>query len=444
MNKNYNRDHKTLCIFPSATCNLSCVYCNIEKNEHLVKIDKIIADSFADENYYFDFVKKIFPYRFQLERLETWGGEPFLHIERIYGLLHKLIEYYPFFRTFYSSTNFSFPEWPEKAWGIIEEFGKHPGKDFQIEFQLSIDGPEALNDYNRGKGVTKKCLKNFNVFINQIKERLPKNIHLHFAIKNTLNLENIKELNSIEKIVEYYSFFEKNIIQPLIDLKFQVGENMVSITPGIPNMASPMPATKLDGIRFKEFVKNCRTIEKNKMLKYHKSVTPFCSNEPFVKNSYKKPTCGCGDGFVRVGLLPKYYITSCNEGFLYIDGDYLSLEKEKTDKIIKSANNCLRNLCMTENQYSIYQEKTRYFINESATSISSNTASYIHLLAACGQIDEKYLNIQEAIKAGNYITSNLTFCIKDNYGVTGSKSLVPDGHLKLLLNGALDYILEED
>jgi len=62
-------------------------------------------------DYYFNRVKEYFPQKHMLQSVETWGGEPFLHMDRIYPLIHKLIEEYPFFNSMYSSTNFSYPTW---------------------------------------------------------------------------------------------------------------------------------------------------------------------------------------------------------------------------------------------------------------------------------------------------------------------------------------------
>lgn len=41
-------------LYSSGVCNLNCRYCDIDKNPVLKEIDKALAESFADENYYFD------------------------------------------------------------------------------------------------------------------------------------------------------------------------------------------------------------------------------------------------------------------------------------------------------------------------------------------------------------------------------------------------------
>ena len=145
--KNFNRANVTL--FPTATCNLRCRYCNIDKNPVLKEIDEKLAESFKG-TYYFDRIKEYFPLPHQLKMVETWGGEPFLHMERIHETLHYLINYYPFFNRMYSSTNFSYPEWTDKFFGLMEQFGKYPHRNFTYFLQLSCDGPEEINDYGRG------------------------------------------------------------------------------------------------------------------------------------------------------------------------------------------------------------------------------------------------------------------------------------------------------
>ena len=80
-----------LVLFTNATCNLKCKYCNIDKNEALAKIDKILEESFSDENYYINQIRKYFPSKDSLKTIETWGGEPFLGMRRIHNLLNKII-----------------------------------------------------------------------------------------------------------------------------------------------------------------------------------------------------------------------------------------------------------------------------------------------------------------------------------------------------------------
>ena len=57
-----------------------------------------------------------------------------------------------------------------------------------------------------------------------------------------------------------------------------------------------------------------------------------------------------------------------------------------------------------------------------------------------GEIEEKFLKPENALKGAIFIQSHTSYCIKDNYNQTGSFLTIPTGLLKLLLNGAMDYI----
>lgn len=104
----------TAIFYTCGVCNLQCRYCGIDKNPILKKIDDALGESFNDGGeYYFSQVQKYFPNRGQLRNIETWGGEPFMKMDRIYPLLHKIICYYPYFDTMFSSTNFSYPQWSD-------------------------------------------------------------------------------------------------------------------------------------------------------------------------------------------------------------------------------------------------------------------------------------------------------------------------------------------
>ena len=135
------KDREECILYTCATCNLQCRYCGIDKNPILQEIDKYLDESFKGD-YYFNQIKKMFPNRAKLKWLQTWGGEPFLHMERIYPTLHKVIEYFPYFEGMFSSTNFSFDGWDNQFFGLMKQFDKYPERNFSYSLQLSCDGPE--------------------------------------------------------------------------------------------------------------------------------------------------------------------------------------------------------------------------------------------------------------------------------------------------------------
>ena len=53
----------TAVLYSTAVCNLDCTYCYINKNKGLKAIDRLLADSFADPDYYFGFIRDYFPHK---------------------------------------------------------------------------------------------------------------------------------------------------------------------------------------------------------------------------------------------------------------------------------------------------------------------------------------------------------------------------------------------
>ena len=124
----------TVVFYTCGVCNLQCRYCGIDKNPILKEIDKALGESFNGD-YYFEKVKKYFPNRGQLKRIETWGGEPFLKMDRLYPTLHKIINHYYYFNEMFSSTNFSYPQWIDQFFGLMDQLGQYPDRDFTYFLQ---------------------------------------------------------------------------------------------------------------------------------------------------------------------------------------------------------------------------------------------------------------------------------------------------------------------
>ena len=62
-------ERTTAVLYSTAVCNLNCTYCYINKNKGLKAIDDVLAESFADPDYYFDFIRDYFPRRGDLQEL---------------------------------------------------------------------------------------------------------------------------------------------------------------------------------------------------------------------------------------------------------------------------------------------------------------------------------------------------------------------------------------
>lgn len=442
------KERDTAIFYTCGVCNLQCRYCGIDKNPILVEIDKELAKSFEGD-YYFERVKKYFPNRGQLKSIQTWGGEPFLHMDRIYHTLNKIIQHYPYFDNMYSSTNFSYPTWMDQVFGLFDQFGKYPYRDFYYCLQLSCDGPEYINDAGRGEGVTKKCLENFNKFLDAIGDRLPPNVKLTLTLKPTLDAGTINMLCDKQKLIEYYQFFENEFI----DKVNKLGYENVWMGPSVPNTAVPSPTTVEEGRQFAKFCKICNEIiEENKekqYFKYYDDIMPFRTDYNQTALTFKYPHHTCGTGTTMLGFLPNNMMSTCHEGFTHFAEEYkkLAATSERIEKGTISFDKFVEEqtvrYCVTDDGYLEHERQMGMYCPEGTSARLANIASLIVALAMAGQVEEKYLNHTNALIGAIFIQSHTSYCIKDNYNKTGSYTLVPVGLIKLLLNGALQEIVSE-
>lgn len=431
-------DRSTVVVYTTGVCNLNCTYCYIDKNPALREIDRILEESFKGD-YYINFIKEMFPDRNQLKCLETWGGEPFLGMNRVYNLIQQLIDYYPNFNSFFSSTNLSTENWIEEFSGLINVFGNNKHRDFSISLQVSIDGPEYINDKNRGVGTTKKIEKNFGKLVEFCKS-VPSNVTLRIQHKPTFDIECIKMLSSEEKIIEYYRYLE-SYVEKINDL----GLSNVEMMATLPNTACPSPHTKGDGIIMRDFCKLTRKVEKYDMFKYYKDLTlyskGYCCSE---KSSYRCTSFTCGTGFTTLGVLPYDMVSTCHNGFVDLISDYKRLCNSGERKSVLDFKFFLdttkSRFCISKEEYKMFESQMKHYNVPNTTSRMTNTCTTIVGLALVGQIDKKYLDYEEALKGAQFLRDRTSFCIRDNYSITGSITLQPYGLYKLLLNGAREVI----
>lgn len=443
-----NKERTTAILYTCGVCNLQCRYCGIDKNPVLKTIDEALEKSFEGD-YYINRLKEYFG-KGQLKNIETWGGEPFLHMDRIYPLINQVIEYFPYFNNMYSSTNFSYPQWIDQVFGLFDQFGKYPHRDFHYCLQLSCDGPEYINDAGRGQGVTKRCLENFNKLVEELKNnRLPENVYLTITLKGTLDNDSIRKLCDKQKLIEYFQFYENNFIDKIRSLN----NDHIFMFTDIPNTAVPSPVTVEEGKIFAELCRLCREIEQEnrnlKYFKYYEIITPFTSSicQNCLTYRYNYHTCGTGNSMV--GFLPDNMLSTCHEGFTEFVEEYKKLaatsSRDMTSTITFDRFLADRGtkFCVDDEGYQEHERQMGLYNPEGTTARLATITNQILILAMAGQIEECYQDQSNALKAAIFIQSHTSYCIKDNYNKTGSISNVPIGTLKLLLNGAMKYIQGE-
>lgn len=439
-----------LILYTTAVCNLNCKYCFIDKNPSLKTIDQYLDESFMQTpDYYFEFAKEMI-LKDKLKKMQFWGGEPFLAMHRAYYTVEKCIEYYPNLSSFMASTNFVSDVFFEEFYGFLKVLAKFPEKQFNYSLQLSLDGIKEINDVNRGEGVTDKFVINFERFIKELQNELPNNVSIHAHLKPTLDGNSIRKLQTEEKVKEQFLFFETfmdtfNAYNRRNNLHFNLP---------IPNTACPSPHTQEEGILFANYCRLTRLLEKKnketKIFKYYKKITSFENNRKIdYSNSCLNGHCGghCGNGRTVVGLLPNRMVSCCHNGFVDLISDYKknvlhNSNHMDTVTIEKSLFKNERNTLIFEQHskgFLDYQKHLETFYQNDTTKVT-NVASLIKLLADYGQIDKKYQDKKEAIQGAYFILSSTSYCVRDNLGTTGSIYMYPIGIIKLLLNGAREYI----
>ena len=436
----------TAVVFPCGICNLNCRYCSIDKNPALRDVDNVLAESFKGD-YYYNKILKYFPNPTQLLQFETWGGEPTIEIERVFPLLRKLINHYPRLGSFFTSTNFSYVGWPQKIESLINVFGEYPIRNFTVHIQLSCDGPQYINDDNRGKGVTAKCLENYNELLQWLKTDLPQNVSVVFGPKQTLDIETIKKLQTYESVYEYYKFFEDNFLEPAQNIQ------RVECFGSIPNTAVPSPITKENGLEFANLCSICKQIQEENREQHFfphlDRLIPFTYNHKCPLNfTMSIPPSGCGTGTVNISFLPNDLLCVCHLGFMEIVEKYkkYNAESKKLEKVISFDDFVAETKfkqCLTEKEFDTFSDNMFLSTDRDSTSRMHCIADHIHSLAQVGQLDEKYNELKESQEAARLIASTTSYCINDGINITGSVTLQPNGMYKQLLNGAMDIIEKE-
>lgn len=271
----------------------------------------------------------------------------------------------------------------------------------------------------------------------------------HF--KPTLDNESIRLLQTKEQIIKYFQFFEEfyDKAQPYLNENF-------AYSLSIPNTACPSPHTKEDGLLFANLCKLCREIEKENIhLRYFKHICPFNPRHKdylHQKNiSYNSSGGMCGSGKFVVGLLPYNMISACHNGFCDLISDYKAESQKNINNFMSNtaldfkffASDKDIRLTQTIEEFQEYERIVEGFFKPNSKAIIGNSAALINMLARVGQVDKKYIDREQALRAAYFIQEAGSFCLRDNINTTGCIDLQPVGLFKLLLNGAREYIENE-
>lgn len=369
-------------IYLTSKCNLQCKYCYIEKNQNFLnEMDIPIAEN--QLSYWKQVLAFNKDIKYTLRSLTFWGGEPLLSFDRLYTILPPFLKECKFLNTFNFSTNFTLDQGAYRIIHFINFLQEnYRNRKFIINLQLSIDGPNFINDKNRGIGSTQKFINNYILLKEKLK--LSKQIKLNLFFKPTLLKEDLYLLAQKDNLNQYFKFFEQ----------FEYN--------GAWTFAAPQDWNKQDGKLYawilSEIKKVHRIIPESNLIKKQHICTSFLNNlTPIKDNKY----CLCHRG----------YFDDINNRIIYTKKELLNLQN-----IFKSQRN--------------------------KTLLKENFIKEIQLAAFNKQIDQKYLNRKNIIPTLNIlITKN---CPYNNYIYNGNFWYPLNNEIPLYYNGAMDIILKEN
>jgi sulfatase maturation enzyme AslB (radical SAM superfamily) len=430
-------------LFSAGFCNLNCTYCYIPKTPMLKEIHQNIIKK-IESGQFLKELQEI--YGNDLTSIAHWGTEPTLTIRQFKNFYNEAVKTFPKLKNISLSSNFMTN--PSNLVTFLTE-DLTTERPLEIKIQVSLDGPDWITEKNRGTNTTKLIM---NHVIEATKEISSKNkVHnIHFHLKPTIGNDDISTLSNLNKLSEYYQFFDDFVtkwLEQISDKKTTISNNCD------PTVVLPYNYTTEDGINFSNLIKNQVCLQQNK----YKSIPLPESNYyqrikgklPFFKEFFTKQkmfTCSSGDSMIGLGD-KSFGIHACHRTFFIDHPDYeKSAEQHQLDELtmngLKLGRNKLLlqiNRCNSTDNLSVikmlYNNRTSNDFTKHKHSIGVAMAIE---LAKCGQISKCYTNENLAYLLA--ILVQTTDCPMDNI-VTAGSSLIPSLSMyRLFGNGTAENI----
>jgi len=422
---------------------LRCKYCYIPKTDFLKDVHKVIIEKIESGEMLSD-LKEIFGK--DLTHISHWGTEPTLTVKKFKDFYKQAIEEFPNLENITLSSNFmTNPE--NLVEFVLDVLPKE--RVFNIDLQVSLDGPAYITDANRLGGATDQIIKNCIYVTNEL--NLRNKIHkISMHLKPTIGVDVIKILTDLDKMAEYYSFFDEFVSDWVA-----VGNNINISRACDPTLVTPFDYTAEDGKNFYKLLLNQIELKKNK----YKSISSpesnyferFRSRLWFYREFHTKHrmfTCSAGDSQVGVGDFPNT-IHACHRTF-YLDHDeYVGAAKEYgLDKLTLQgidsgrsdllANGYIVDVKNDERLIKMLY-KSRAHHDFTKQRISFGVASVLEL-AKAGQVSACYNDKQMAVLLAYF--SQVFDCPMDNVVLTGSTILKSIPTFRIFGNGVFENILD--
>ncbi|WP_369297186.1 radical SAM protein [uncultured Neglectibacter sp.] len=430
-------------LFTTALCNLKCTYCYICKDNSnaLKKIDEDIRQDWEAHNY----VSRLRTEMRQedldsIRNISLWGGEPLIGIRRFSGQFEEFYKLLPALERIDFSTNLTLPNAVPLIQELADTIGAVSKKEkFYIDVQISIDGPEEINDPNRGEGTTGKILENYQKLL---RVKLPRNVGIRVTTKPTLSVDTMDWFLEESNVRSYFAFFDESFRLPFTE----ADPAIESVFLGIPNYAEPYGYTQADGRKFAEV---CRVFQK--VSHDHdfpafrgRSLVPYVDRYSMggQQANFREFYCGggCGKLVYSATLTPHGRYSVCHRTLFDSYVEYHN--SARTEKLSAKQDYVDDGCNFGLEDFRRHRKSMNLIYFNPSKLIYSDAKTMIKLAANSGVIASKYGNEEQAAEVMDFMCRP-GMCLASNMELCHSLFVQPYWWIRLFLNGAMDTMLEE-
>jgi len=429
-------------LFAAGWCNLNCKYCYIPKTDFLKDIHKVIIEKIESGTLLSE-LKEIFGE--ELTHLTHWGTEPTLTVKKFKEFYAEAIKIFPKLNTIGLSSNFmTSPK--NLVTFVLDILPKE--RSFSIDMQVSLDGPPYITDSNRLGGAAGQIIKNCLYVTKELSDN--NSIHkVSMHLKPTIGVGNIKTLTDIDKMAEYYDFFDEFMFDWL-----EVGKNISISRSCDPTLVVPYEYTQEDGKNFYQLLLNQLELQSNNYKAISKPESNYFHRfrgklwffkEFFTKHSMF--TCSAGDSQIGLGDLP-LAVHSCHRTFYLDHEEYIGAAREHgLDELTLQGIDTGRNDLLADSHITNFNNEVKLikhlYTNRAQHDFAKHRISFgvaaVLELAHAGQVSKCYKDPEMALLLSYF--SQVLDCPIENVSLTGSTMIKPIPMFRIFGNGLFENIL---
>ena len=472
----YNSKLKNECtnlvLFTSESCNLNCSYCDISKhlnNEYHKQEAKNVRDSLLNGQY-LDTLKKAFERlevnTLTIQMLELWGQEPTLTLNEFSSNFAEIYKMCPNIdKVLYSTNGIAFID---RSINFAKLIDKVVNKPCKLSIQFSYDGKESTEAF---RGISSKIiLNNIENLIRELNKTTFNYLSVEILLHNVISLNLINKYSNEDNYEGLINLFQS--LSDLSDFFINLNTNKsVEIHPFGSAIEVPYNATQEEGKNLVKFYNNCEKYCKNVKHKNWKGLkfqTLFKMRDNLIWSddilnyvaSFYEPSSsgisslnrtllsntsraiGCGFGCKSLKIRYDGTLMHCQNGLYSLDEQSCNRDSEENYLVSyrKRTKGFFPNvLTDTDDEIDKYLSQCYYFNEESFPQKYSQVCNLMKLLLNANQIDPKYNDARELLKAAYYISLSTT-CVHNSMMWTGSLTGTHAGLIRLYCNGFLDII----